>query len=201
MTVPDARAERVVESLLAAAPRLGDTRLLCIDGPSGSGKTTLAGEVVALLSGEAAPVADVWHLSMDDHYDGWQGLDDVDVRLREQVLEPLAAGEPGMYRRYDWEAQEFAELHLVPPVDVLVLEGVGSGSRLLAAYCSLLVWMDAPRAVRRRRALGRDGDAYAPHWESWAAAESAHFAAHETPARADVCLGPDRTTPGHSRSR
>jgi hypothetical protein len=39
-----------------------------------------------------------------------------------------------------------------------------------------------------RRGLERDGDAFAPHWEAWAAAEAAHFAEHRTRDRADVVV-------------
>ena len=36
----------------------------------------------------------------------------------------------------------------------------------------LLVWLEAPEGLRRERALSRDGQTFAPHWERWAAQEA-----------------------------
>ena len=46
--------------------------------------------------------------------------------------------------------------------------------------------------MRRRRALDRDGETYAPHWERWAAQERVTFARERTRARADLVLVTDR---------
>jgi uridine kinase len=167
----------LVALLLSRPPTLGAGRLLCIDGPAGSGKTTLAATLAELVP------ATVVHL--DDLYDGWHGL----PRLREQLdplLLPLARGEAGSYRRYDWAAGRYAETVRVLPAPVLVLEGVGSG---LAAYSSLrtlLVWVDAPEDVRLTRWRARDGEAAEPHIGEWQRDEEALFAAEGTRAAADV---------------
>lgn len=174
----------------------GGGRLLCIDGPAGSGKTTLAAAV-----GEAAAAdgATVELLHMDDMYEGWTGLgDEVAHRLRDQVTGPFAAGDAGFYRRYDWDRGEFAELHLVPNVDLLVLEGVGSGSRLLAGHRSCLVWVAAPDDLRVERGMARDRALHAregvawdetrhrANWEGFLADEVAYFAANDLPGAADL---------------
>lgn len=164
----------------ATPPRCGATRLLCVDGPSGSGKTTFAGRLAAELG---APV-----LHLDDVYPGWDGLADAVPLLRSGVVEPLLAGRAGAYRRWDWERSEFAELVPVGRPAVLVVDGVGSGSRVIAAHAVLLVWVQAPQAERFRRGIERDGEAYHPHWERWAVQEEAHFAAEGTRARADVVI-------------
>lgn len=190
-----------VLDLLRARPALpGGGRLLCIDGPAGSGKTTFA----ARLVDEFADTVEVVH--MDDVYDGWGGLgDELAERLLEQVVAPLAAGDPGAYRRYDWDRGTFAELHVVPPADLLVLEGVGSGHRLLADQRSLLVWVSAPdelrveRAMARDRALhGRDGvpwddAAQRAHWARFLADEARHFEENDLPAAADVLIDGTRS--------
>ena len=56
----------------------------------------------------------------------------------------------------------------------------------------LRVWIDAPRELRRRRGIDRDGDSYAPHWSRWEAQELALFAADRTSDRADVVLDGSR---------
>lgn len=151
-----------------------------MDGPSGSGKTTLAGLLGAALD---APV-----LHLDDVYPGWDGLAQAVPLLRAGVVAPLLAGRDASYRRWDWERDEPAELVPVGRPPVLVVEGVSSGARAIAAHAVLLVWVEAPRDLRLRRGIARDGETYRPHWERWAAQEQVHFAAEDTRARADVIV-------------
>jgi uridine kinase len=173
-------APAAVLELLAARPAtLGTGRLVCIDGPAGSGKTTLAEAVAQGFDG----VSRLLH--MDDMYPGWSGLPRVDEQL-DGLLTPLGEGRAGSYRRYDWVAGEFAETVPVEPVPLLVLEGVGSGASRFAPLQTVLVWVEAPHDLRMRRGIERDGDAFAPHWEQWAADEQALFAREGTRERADV---------------
>jgi uridine kinase len=177
-SVPEATVAAVLEHARSRRALLGGGRLVCVDGPAGSGKTTLA---TALAEATGARV-----LHMDDHYEGWAGLGEAPSRIRDEILVPLAEGRPGFYRRYDWHRGEFAELHAVEPSDLLVLEGVGSGSRELAAYRSTLVWVSAPPDLRLDRGLTRDGEAAREHWLRWMDDERAHFTAHGTREAADV---------------
>ena len=153
---------------------------MCIDGPAGSGKTTLANRLGAELG---APV-----LHIDDLLEGWCGLEGMWPRLREGVLDQLAAGRPGRYRRYDWIAATFAELRDVPVADVLVLEGCGSARRAVDAVAALRIWVEAPADVRLARGLARDGEAMRAHWVAWMRDEAVHFAAQATRSRADVVV-------------
>ena len=159
MSAPDPAA-LLVEIAESRPPRLGSGRLVCVDGPAGSGKTTLADAVAGLR-----PDSRVVH--MDDLYDGWDGL----PRLDEQVaglLAPLAEGRPGTYRRYDWHAGRYAETVLVDPVPLLVLEGVGAGSRTHRALTSALAWVSGGTPeLRLARGIARDGEQMRPQWEQW----------------------------------
>jgi uridine kinase len=173
-------AADVLELARSRPPTLGGHRLVCVDGPAGAGKTTLA-TALADLAGEARVV------HMDDLFEGWAGLPTVDAQL-DTLLRPLADGRPGSYRRYDWLRGAWAETVTVPPGPLLVLEGVGSGSLVVADLATVLVWVDAPYDVRMRRGIERDGDAFAPYWEMWAAEEAEHFARHRTRERADLVI-------------
>lgn len=181
-----ADAARSVRDLAASRPpTLGSGRLVCVDGPSGSGKTTLA----RALAHDGGVV-----VHMDDLYEGWSGLPTVDEQL-EGLLRPLQQGRPGSYRRWDWEADARAECVHVSPTPLLVVEGVGSGARAVADLVTVLVWMDAPTAVRRRRGTRRDGEAFARRWDAWARAEAERFAADGSRDRADVRLEPPTGRP------
>ena len=105
------RAAEVLALARSRPPTLGAGRLVAVDGPAGSGKTTLAAEVGSLAG---APV-----LHLDDLYPGWDGLPEVDPVVL-GVLEPLAAGRRGRYRRYDWYAGAYAEAHDVEPAPIMV---------------------------------------------------------------------------------
>jgi uridine kinase len=168
--------------VLAAPPRLGAVRLVCVDGPAGSGKTTLA----AALADVLGPGAVVVHL--DDLYEGWAGLGGVWARVEGQVLGPLEQGRPGRWQRYEWEAERFAEWHDLPVPEYLILEGCGSGPRAVDGRANLIVWVEAPAEVRLARGLARDGEHLRDHWLRWMASEAEHFARERTRERADVVV-------------
>jgi uridine kinase len=180
-----AAVANLIAQLLARPPTLGAGRLLCLDGPAGSGKTTLAAAVSRAASAEAPALSPATVIHLDDLYDGWSGLPRLRAQL-EPLLAPLARGEAGSYRRYDWAAGCFAETVTVPPSPLLVLEGVGSGLAAYARVRTLLVWVDAPLDVRLSRWRARDGAAAEPFIAAWQRAEQKLFAHEGTAAAAEV---------------
>lgn len=180
MSSPDPVAA-VVDLLGRRTPRAGGTHLVAVDGPSGAGKTTFAARLADALHSVAV-------VHMDDLYPGWDGLADAVPRLVEWVVEPLLGGRPARYRRFDWDRQRYAEWHEVPDAPVVVVEGVGSAARAVAAALSVTVWVDADPEVRMARGIARDGETYRPHWQRWAVQEQQHFAADATAERADVSV-------------
>lgn len=189
VAVPMAYAD-IARRVLAAAPRLGPVRLVCVDGPAGSGKSTFAERLAAALGG--APV-----VHTDDLLAGWSDTLTFWPRLEEGVLRPLAGGRPGRYRRYDWLAGRFAEEHEVPVTPALVVEGVSAARAAVAGRCVLAVWVEAPSDLRLARGIARDGEALRGEWERWRAVEDAHFAADRTRDRADLLVdGAPGESPG-----
>jgi hypothetical protein len=134
---------------------------------------------------------------LDDVYPGWTGLAEGVDRVARLVVAPLARGESGGYRRYDWVAGREAEWHDVAPADLVVLEGVGAGSVDVAPHITTLVWVEAPRELRLARGLQRDVDLYGQEeaedelrarWLAWTDDEDALHARHRTRDRADVVV-------------
>ena len=176
----------------AGEPRLGGTRLVCIDGPAGSGKTTLATRLATELGKGTAVV------HMDDLYEGWTMTGAAD-RLTAGVLEPLAERRPGAYRRYDWDAGQFRpELVPVPVPDVLIVEGCRCSPRHFDPWVTLRMWVEAPRELRMARGIERDGTALTQQWIRWQELEAAVFEAEDTRARADLRVDGARSAPDGS---
>lgn len=143
--------------------------IVLIDGRSGSGKTTLGRAL-------AAAIDDAQLVRLDDFYPGWDGLEEGSAMVLRDVL---ASDDPG-WRAWDWTLGRSAAWHPLDPRRPLVIEGCGALSRAARAHATFGVWVELDTATRRARALARDGDGYAPHWERWAAQEAA-FIAREAP--------------------
>jgi uridine kinase len=175
-----------IDGLLAAelgrrtVPKAGRTRVVAIDGRSGAGKTSLA---AALRSELDAPV-----VTLEDLYGGWDGLKRGIDLLVSEVLEPLGAGRAALVPRYDWVTEAWGTPWVLEPPEILIVEGVGAGALRAAAYASTLVWMQAAASVRKKRALDRDGETFAPYWDMWARQEDAMLAREHTPDRADIVI-------------
>lgn len=194
----DTLANGLVASVLAKPPTLGAGRLVCVDGPAGSGKTTLAAALhrgfrdTLRRPGAAADPARVRMIHMDNLFEGWDGLESGMARLAAGVVVPLRSGEPGRYRRYDWHRLAFAEERVVEPVDVLLVEGVGSGGSAYDDAITSLMWVDTPADVRLRRGLSRDGEQMREQmreqWLTWGVREDAMFVRERTRERSDVVV-------------
>ena len=175
-----------VRLLLTRPPTLGAVRLGVVDGPSGSGKSTFAQQWVDALAGRgtvtlfSSDLLATWR----DPFGWWQRFDD-------DVLRPLAAGTDGHVQLTDWSGDEPrpGSWLTIPPVDVLILEGVSCGRRELAGRAGVLVWVEEPdRAERLERAVGRDGPASRPMLAAWQDDEDAFFRADHTRERADLLV-------------
>lgn len=151
--------------------------LVLIDGRSGAGKSTLARLVVAGWPGAQL-------LALDDVYPGWDGLDAGVETVCRDVVRPYAADRVGRWRAWDWAADAPGAVHDVDPARPLVVEGCGILTADTMPLAPVRVWLEAAAGIRRRRALDRDGDAYRPHWDRWAAQEERHLRRDRPRARA-----------------
>ena len=130
--------------------------VVTIDGYSGSGKSTLAAALVRLVNG-----GQVLHL--DDWYPGWDGLEaGADIACR--IAADLRGGRASSYEAWDWDKGTTGATTRVPLAPTII-EGCGA----IEAEADLVIWIADPgEEERRNRALARDGQTYAPHWQRWA---------------------------------
>jgi uridine kinase len=177
-TVTAAELADRIATLRGGTPR---TVLIAIDGQGGAGKSTLAAWLADTL-GDATVVC------LDDFarpsVPGWDRR-----RMIRQVVDPLRAGRPGRYQRWDWATDTGAEWHAVPVGGVVIIEGVSATRRDLSDRWDLTVWVSTPRALRLERGLARDGDAMRRQWlDVWMPEEDAYIAEERPAERADFIV-------------
>ncbi|MGN6763024.1 MAG: ATP-binding protein [Leifsonia sp.] len=159
-----------------AATAGGRTPVILIDGPSGAGKSSLADLLLAAWPAKGHPRL----VRMDDLYPGWDGLDAASTAVADDLLEPLRASRAGSWQRWDWAEDRPAGRETVTGPEPLIVEGCGTLSVRNAALAYLTVWLGADDTLRKQRALARDGDTFATHWDTWQA-EFDRFVAREHP--------------------
>lgn len=148
-------------------------RTLLIDGRSGSGKTELASALSAALGIDL--------VRLDDLYPGWDGLD-----AGSAAVPAILQGRP--WRTWDWARGVPGEWRRADPALPIVVEGVGAISAASRALADAAIWMELDDVRRRERALSRDGESYAPHWDRWARQELAFIASQRPSALADLIV-------------
>ncbi|WP_435299928.1 uridine kinase family protein [Timonella sp. A28] len=154
--------------------------VICIDGPAGSGKTTLAAQLAHELNAQT--------IHMDDLYDGWEGIHNGVENLVSLILEPLAQGKAGAYRRFDWLANAYAETHAVPLNSCLVVEGCASATRWVDQFNPFIVWVETDAHTRLKRGLARDGHELKEQWLRFMEQEMTIYEEERTRQRAHVLL-------------
>jgi uridine kinase len=174
-------AEAVASILERAAEVPDETVWVGVDGRGGSGKSTFAARLAA-----GSPRVAVVHV---DDFSGPQVAEWDWQRFESQVAAPLRTGRRARYQRWDWDRDAGAEWHGIPPGRVVVVEGVSATRVEVDVAWAVRVWVDAPREIRLRRALERDGPGKLARWlEDWMPSEEAYIARERPDERADFLL-------------
>ena len=177
--------DQVLELIESGTP----TPIILVDGRTGSGKTTFAAALQNRLfqKGESAPRV----IHMDDLYEGWDGLQaGVDYLIR-QILSPLGRREGASWQEYDWAVGErsgtWREFRGGTP---LIIEGVGSLSRVAAEQADVAIWLEADQEVRRARLTERQapGDGDGSWFAMWSAQEADFYAREKSDEIADLVI-------------
>lgn len=170
----------LAELVMSRPPRCGPVRLVAVDGPGGAGKSVFAERL-------ARSLGDVPVIHTDD-FASWENPVGWWPRLERDVLAPLEQGEPVSFRAYDWLRRRLGERRLVPPSDVVLLEGVSSSRQAVAERLSLAIWIETAAPERLARGIARDGPAMRDQWVRGMAKEDAHFLPDRARERADVSV-------------
>lgn len=152
-------------------------RIVAIDGPAGAGKTTLANRLKENIKDQSIEI-----IHMDDLYDGWQNslTPALGKVLELSICAPVSKGKSFQYRKYNWIESKFGALLDFSFPEILILEGVGSGQRVIRKYLDELIWIDISAEVGLQRVLQRDGAYLEKEMEIWQMRENFHFVADNT---------------------
>ena len=151
--------------------------LIAIDGRAGAGKTTLAASFFEELSADKTVAV----IHMDDLYDGWENA--LGVRLT-QTLESIVKSHQSKVAFeidiFNWQSMSFDSKRVIHPVDILILEGVGAGQKVVRDAGATLYWLDIDAEVGIQRVLNRDGNQIASQMKQWQIAQEIHFLRDKT---------------------
>ncbi len=158
------------------------TRWVGVDGFGAAGKSTLARLIAAELPGAHI-------IEVDDFaragVPGW----DRDLFVA-SVLQPLLAGRPARYQRWDLAADAGLDWVEVPAGMPVIVEGVSATDVRVPVPWDLRIWVATPARVRRRRILARDTDpALLERWRTdWLPSEQSYAAEQRPWMRADLIV-------------
>ena len=159
--------------------------IITIDGVAGAGKTTLA----RFMHDEYKDRTSVHVIHMDDLYDGW--ADPFESALSKK-LEAIATAhnekKPLELTKYDWVNDCPGPRFIVPPVELLIIEGVGSGQSAIRDLVETKIWIDLEPIVGLRRVLARDGFEIEEQMLGFLEQQRNHFVKEGTRAAADFHL-------------
>jgi uridine kinase len=168
------------DDLDAALRQLVETTprpVVLIDGGAGSGKTTLAQSLTDRWPGAGR----VQVVGLDELYPGWGGLSAGSAAVPNVIT---GTG----FRAWDWVANRPGAWRTLDPSAPLVVEGCGALTPSSRALAGLAIWLDLDEATRKTRALDRDGELFARHWDDWAAQEALHWGADHPRELADLVI-------------
>ena len=151
--------------------------LIAIDGRAGAGKTTLAARFFDELSVDKT--VEVIH--MDDLYDGWENaLDEGLTKTLESIVNAHNNNVSIKIDIFNWQLMSFDSKEEINPVDILILEGVGAGQKVVRDAGATLYWLDIDAEVGIQRVLNRDGNQIASQMKQWQISQEIHFIRDKT---------------------
>ncbi len=182
-----------VETITKLVSKLADqipTPIVLVDGRAGAGKRSVAEQLRHKVFRELEPSPRL--VTMEELYEGWDGLEAGSLYLLQSILRPLQQGLDANWQVWDWGTS--ARGRDIEPGNgwrsfaggnVLIVEGCGSISRETAPLANLRVWIESSGAARKARYSERDGGKFDDQWLNWASQEDQFIQIHKPKDLAD----------------
>jgi uridine kinase len=170
------------DALVAGLLRLsGEVRFVAVDGCGGAGKSTFADRLAAAAAG--APVI------RTDDFASWDEPMNWWPRLLHEAIEPLADGRAASYQRSAWDpSQPRTDNVRIEPAPIVLIEGVSAGRSEWRDRLAYSIWVEAPRDLRLKRGLDRDGPNAKSKWAEWMVAEDTYISREDPITNADLVV-------------
>ena len=167
--------------------------LIAIEGYGGSGKSTVAEKLKQqLTSAEIIKIDSFIVKQKARDAEPWEEVFDRE-RLKEQILEPQALGNPIIYQRLDWEKNKLGVNITLPKADYLIIDGIASYHPDIEAYYDFKIWVDTPIDVAKKRGKSRDSNnENVVMWEKWAQCDLAYQQKYHPELRADFIVNNEK---------
>lgn len=176
--------ERLYTALVKRIRKLMQERpngiTVAIDGPCTSGKSTLADRIAKDFAGECS-VFRIDDFFLRDEQATPERLatagGNIDYeRFTLELLEPLKAKKPFLYRPFDWQTRDFAAAKEGIPAKLNIVEGVYCLHESLRDYYDIKIFVKTPVAVRLERIAARNGEGMVDIFKNkWIPLEELYF--------------------------
>ncbi len=176
-----------VETITKLVSTLADqipTPIVLIDGRAGAGKSSFAEQLRNNLFKELESSPRL--VTMEDLYEGWDGLEAGSLYLLQSILRPLQQGLEANWQVWDWgtsvrgsDSEPGNGWRSFAGGNVLIIEGCGAISRETAPIANLRVWIESSGAARKARYSERDGGKFDYQWLNWASQEDQFIQIHK----------------------
>lgn len=156
--------------------------LIAIDGPAGAGKTTLAAKFERDLSLDNSVAV----IHMDDLYAGWENaLDKQLTQKLTNIVEAFTSHSTFTISMFNWSSNSFDSFRTIEPTDILIIEGVGAGQKVVRDRGATLYWLDIEASIGLERVLARDGREIELRMRQWQIDQARFFESDLTRNHAD----------------
>jgi len=151
---------------------------VAIDGPCASGKSTLGAQLQEIYG---CPLIHMDDFFLQPHQRTPERLSqpggNVDYeRFSDEVLSPLARNQTICYRPWQCGTASFGSERVIPPSQLVIVEGSYSMRPDLRGSYTLRIWVEAPWSLREQRLLERGGpDCLQRFRELWIPLEDHYF--------------------------
>ena len=162
-----------IDALLSRQPRV----LVAIEGSCASGKTSLASLLAQRRDCNVFHMDDFFlrpHQRTPERFAQPGGNVDYE-RFREEVLEPLATGEPFAYRPFDCKTMTLSAPVAVTPKALNIIEGSYSMHPHFGSPYDLTIFLTVDDETRRQRILLRPAHLHRRFFEEWIPMEARYF--------------------------
>ncbi|HZJ90640.1 MAG: hypothetical protein GXY99_05300 [Clostridiaceae bacterium] len=157
--------------------------IIAIDGSSASGKTSLSADLAAEYDAQLFHIDDFFLTAEQRTPERLAAVGEFfdKERLLAEVLEPLKAGRPVLFRRFNCATQAFSQEETAEKKRIVIIEGVYSLHPDLRPYYDLKLFLYVDRAEQIRRLKERSPEKLELYLNEWLPREEAYFEKYDLP--------------------